>query len=159
MMSSMTVDRETAAPSARRALGGPVGLSGPFSAFDQSLTWVSLVGRIAAGQPILTEESIQGTFPLPKHLIGGGTLFLLQVSGDSMIDAAIADGDWVIIRQQPVAENGEIVAAMIDGEATIKTFKRSDGHIWLVPQNPLHKPILGDEAIVLGKAVALLRRL
>jgi repressor LexA len=119
---------------------------------------VPLVGRVAAGRPILTEESIEDTFPLPRQLVGDGTLFLLRVAGDSMINAAITDGDWVIIRQQPEVENGEIVAAMIDGEATIKTFKRTDDHVWLVPQNPGHTPILGDEAIVLGKVVALLRR-
>jgi repressor LexA len=93
--------------------------------------------------------------------VGEGTLFLLQVSGDSMIDAAIADGDWVVVRQQEDAENGEIVAAMLDGatpEATVKTFRKSDGHVWLVPHNPAYTPILGDEAKILGRVVAVLRR-
>ena len=79
--------------------------------------------------------------------------------GDSMVDAAITDGDWVVVRQQPVAENGEIVAAMIDGEATVKTFKRRDGHVWLMPANPAYEPIPGDDATVLGRVVAVLRRL
>ena len=86
-------------------------------------TYVPVVGRIAAGGPILAEQAIEDVFPLPKELVGEGTLFLLRVVGDSMIDAAITDGDWVVVRQQPVAENGDIVAAMIDGEATVKTFQ------------------------------------
>ncbi|MEU0518988.1 transcriptional repressor LexA [Streptosporangium sp. NPDC006007] len=121
--------------------------------------YVPLVGRIAAGGPILAEESVEDVFALPKQLVGEGTLFLLQVTGDSMIEAAIADGDWVVVRQQPVADNGDVVAAMIDGEATVKTFKRKDGHVWLVPHNPNYDPIPGDEATVLGKVVAVLRKL
>jgi len=121
--------------------------------------YVPLVGRIAAGGPILAEESVEDVFALPKQLVGEGTLFLLQVTGDSMIEAAIADGDWVVVRQQPVAENGDIVAAMIDGEATVKTFKRKDGHVWLVPHNSAYEPIPGDEATILGKVVAVLRKL
>ncbi|MEU8347354.1 repressor LexA [Actinomadura meyerae] len=121
--------------------------------------YVPLVGRIAAGGPILAEESVEDVFTLPKQLVGEGTHFLLKVTGDSMIDAAIADGDWVVVRQQPVAEQGDIVAAMIDGEATVKTFKRRDGHIWLMPQNPAYEPIPGDEASVLGRVVAVLRKM
>lgn len=119
---------------------------------------VRLVGRIAAGVPIPAEESIEDSFPLPRQLVGEGTLFMLRVSGDSMINAQVLDGDWVIVRQQPTAENGEIVAALLDGEATIKTLKRANGHIWLIPQNPAYTAIAGDEAIILGKMVALLRR-
>jgi repressor LexA len=125
---------------------------------SQEARYVPLVGRIAAGGPILAEQHIEDIFPLPKQLVGEGTLFLLKVSGDSMINAAIADGDWVVVRQQEDAENGEIVAAMIDSEATVKTFKRSDGHVWLIPHNPAYTPILGDEATILGKVVAVLRR-
>ncbi|MFC5748166.1 transcriptional repressor LexA [Actinomadura rugatobispora] len=121
--------------------------------------YVPLVGRIAAGGPILAEEAVEDVFTLPKQLVGEGTHFLLKVTGDSMIDAAIADGDWVVVRQQPVAEQGDIVAAMIDGEATVKTFKRRDGHIWLMPQNPAYEPIPGDEASVLGRVVAVLRKM
>jgi repressor LexA len=122
-------------------------------------TYVPVVGRIAAGGPILAEEAIEDVFPLPKEIVGEGSLFLLRVAGDSMIDAAIADGDWVVVRQQPNADNGEIVAAMIDGEATVKTFKRRDGHIWLLPHNDAYEPIPGDDATILGKVVAVLRRL
>ena len=121
--------------------------------------YVPVVGQIAAGQPILAEEAVEQVFPLPRELVGDGTLFLLKVSGDSMIDAAIADGDWVVVRQQPDAENGDIVAAMIDGEATVKTLRRRDGHIWLIPHNPAYPPIPGDDATVLGRVVAVLRKL
>ena len=122
-------------------------------------SYVPLVGRIAAGGPILAEEVIEDVFPLPRQLVGEGSLFLLKVVGDSMVDAAICDGDWVVVRQQPTAENGDIVAAMLDGEATVKTFKRRDGHIWLMPHNPAYEPIDGNHASILGKVVAVLRRL
>jgi repressor LexA len=121
-------------------------------------SYVPVVGRIAAGGPILAEQVVEDVFPLPRQLVGEGQLFLLRVSGDSMIDAAICDGDWVVVRQQPVADNGEIVAAMIEGEATVKTFKRRDGHVWLLPHNPAYDPIDGDQATVLGRVVAVLRR-
>ncbi|RKS68661.1 repressor LexA [Actinomadura pelletieri DSM 43383] len=122
--------------------------------------YVPLVGRIAAGGPILAEEAVEDVFTLPKQLVGEGTHFLLKVTGDSMIEAAIADGDWVVVRQQPVAEQGDIVAAMIDGEATVKTFKRrDDGHLWLLPQNPAYEPIPADDATVLGRVVAVLRKM
>ncbi len=120
--------------------------------------YVPLVGRIAAGGPILAEQAVEDVFPLPRQVVGEGTLFLLQVQGDSMVDAAICDGDWVVVRQQQVADNGDIVAAMIDGEATVKTFKRRDGHVWLMPHNPAYEPIPGDEATVLGRVTAVLRR-
>ncbi|OFT50321.1 repressor LexA [Brachybacterium sp. HMSC06H03] len=118
---------------------------------------VPLVGRIAAGIPITAEEQVEDVFTLPERLVGGGDLFLLQVVGDSMIDAAICDGDWVVVRSQSTAEKGEIVAAMIDGEATVKTFVQRDDHVWLMPHNPAFAPILGDHAEILGKVVAVLR--
>ncbi|WP_179956718.1 transcriptional repressor LexA [Amycolatopsis anabasis] len=121
--------------------------------------YVPLVGRIAAGGPVLAEQAIEDVFPLPKDIVGEGDVFLLSVTGDSMIDAAITDGDWVVVRQQPNAENGDIVAAMIEGEATVKTFKRKDGHVWLIPHNDAYEPIPGDDATILGKVVAVLRRL
>ena len=121
-------------------------------------SFVPVVGRIAAGGPILAEERIEDVFPLPKQLVGEGTLFLLQVTGDSMVEAAICDGDYVVIRQQPTANNGEFVAAMIDGEATVKTYKRRDGHVWLLPHNPAYEPIPGDDATILGRVVTVLRR-
>lgn len=120
---------------------------------------VPVLGRIAAGGPILAEESVEDVFPLPRELVGQGSLFLLKVVGESMVDAAICDGDWVVVRQQPSAENGEIVAAMIDDEATVKTLQRRDGHQWLLPHNVAYAPIPGDDAAILGKVVAVIRKI
>jgi repressor LexA len=121
-------------------------------------SYVPLVGRIAAGGPILAEQAVEDVFALPRQLVGDGELFLLKVVGDSMIEAAICDGDLVAVRRQPVAENGEVVAAMIDGEATVKTFKRKDGDIWLLPHNAAYQPIPGNDATILGRVVAVMRR-
>jgi repressor LexA len=121
-------------------------------------TYVPVLGRIAAGGPILAEEAVEDIFPLPRELVGEGTLFLLKVVGESMVEAAICDGDWVVVRQQNVADNGEIVAAMIDGEATVKTFKRAGGQVWLMPHNPAFDPIPGNDATVLGKVVTVIRK-
>lgn len=118
---------------------------------------IPLVGRIAAGGPILAEQHIEETFPLPESIVGSGDLFMLKVVGDSMIEAAICDGDYVVIRSQKTCEKGEIVAAMIDGEATVKTFTRKEGHIWLMPANPDYQPINGDNCEILGKVTAVLR--
>lgn len=118
---------------------------------------VPLVGRIAAGVPITAEQQVEEVFPLPRQLVGNGELFMLKVVGESMIDAAICDGDWVVVRTQKTAENGDIVAAMLDDEATVKVFRQRDGHTWLLPRNSNFEPILGDYAEVLGKVVAVLR--
>jgi repressor LexA len=137
-------------------------------AFDipsQEPAYVPWVGHIAAGGPILAKQVIEDTFPLPKQLVGEGEHLILQVRGDSMIDAAITDGDWVVVRRQEDADNGDIVAATFEGqgteeaEATVKTFKRVDGHVWLIPHNPRYSPILGDEAKIIGKVVSVLRRI
>jgi len=120
---------------------------------------VPLVGRIAAGIPITAEQQIDEVYPLPRQLTGKGELFMLKVVGESMIDAAICDGDWVVIREQKTAENGDIVAAMLDNEATVKVFRRRDGHVWLLPRNSNFEPILGDYAEILGKVVTVLRKL
>jgi repressor LexA len=121
--------------------------------------YVPMVGRIAAGGPILAEETLEDVFPLPRQLVGDGTLFLLEVRGDSMVDAAICDGDYVVVRQEQTAENGEIVAALIDGEATVKTFQRKNGQVWLLPHNVAYDPIDGTNATILGKVTAVLRRI
>ncbi len=123
---------------------------------DQSKN-IPLVGRIAAGGPILAEQNVEELFPLPSSLVGEGELFMLKVVGDSMIDAAICDGDYVVIRAQKDCNKGEIVAAMIDGEATVKTFSKKDGHIWLLPAKPDFQPINGDNFEILGKVTAVLR--
>jgi len=119
---------------------------------------VPLVGQIAAGGPILAEQAVEAVFPLPKELVGDGDLFLLRVKGDSMIDAAICDGDYVVVRAGRAADNGSIVAALLEDEATVKTLKVKDGHTWLMPHNPAFEPINGDDAVVMGTVVAVLRR-
>ncbi|MFC7432781.1 MULTISPECIES: transcriptional repressor LexA [unclassified Agrococcus] len=128
------------------------------AANTDAAAYVPLVGRIAAGVPITAEQQVEEVFPLPRSLVGGGDdLFMLRVVGESMIDAAICDGDWVVVRQQATAENGDIVAAMLDEEATVKVFRQRDGHTWLLPRNSAFEPILGDQAVVLGRVVAVLR--
>ncbi len=123
----------------------------------EETAYVPLVGRIAAGVPITAEQQVEELIPLPRQLVGDGQLFMLKVYGDSMIDAAICDGDFVVVRQQRDAENGDIVAAMLDGEATVKVFRRRDGHTWLLPRNSAFEPIMGDHAEILGKVVAVFR--
>lgn len=125
---------------------------------DPASVDVPLLGRIAAGGPVLAEQVTESSMSLPRDLVGEGQLFMLQVVGDSMIDAAICDGDWVVVRQQPTAESGEIVAALLGDEATVKTLKRRDGHVWLMPHNPAYEPIPGDDAHIMGKVVSVLRR-
>lgn len=125
---------------------------------DDTAAFVPLVGRIAAGTPILAEENIEDVMPLPRDVVGYGDLFMLQVVGESMINASICDGDWVIVRSQNVADNGDIVAALIDEEATVKTFLHNDSGVWLMPQNPVFDPIPGEHARIMGKVVAVLRK-
>ncbi|MFJ1936838.1 transcriptional repressor LexA [Kitasatospora sp. NPDC088160] len=133
----------------------------PAYAATPAATPVPLVGRIAAGGPILAEQTVEDILPMPRRLVGDGELFALTVTGDSMsgTGASIEDGDTVVVRRQPLAENGDTVAAMIDGEATVKRLKREAGRIWLIPHNPAYQPINGDNATILGKVVAVLRRL
>ncbi|MFJ6837362.1 transcriptional repressor LexA [Streptomyces sp. NPDC091209] len=120
---------------------------------------VPLVGRIAAGAPLLAEEMIEDVFSLPRQMVGEGDLFALAGSGDSMIDAAICDGDIVTVRRQDSADHGDIVAALLEDGATIKVLRRQDGQVWLMPRNPSYEPIPGDEAQILGKVVGVLRLL
>lgn len=126
---------------------------------DELVVRVPLVGRIAAGGPILADQQVEDVFALPRQITGDGDLFLLKVSGDSMIDAAICDGDWVVVRRQNDAENGDIVAALLDDEATVKTLRRRDGQVWLMPHNPAYTPIDGTHANIMGKVVSVMRRL
>ena len=147
----------------------PAAERGPVPAREQAdgpgLAQVPLVGQVAAGVPILADQHVEDVFALPRQLVGDGELIMLRVVGDSMIDAAITDGDWVVVRRESDIENGDIVAAMIesdtsaDPEATVKTFKKRDGHVWLIPHNPAYVPILGDNATIVGKVVAVLRRM
>ncbi|AWB92694.1 transcriptional repressor LexA [Aeromicrobium chenweiae] len=147
----------SAAPEPSDAADSPFDETGINDAAPSAVN-IPMVGRIAAGGPILAEERVEEIFPMPKSLVGDGTLFMLEVSGDSMIDAAICNGDYVVIRQQPNAENGEIVAAMLDGEATVKTFQRKNGQVWLLPHNDDYSPIDGTHATILGKVTAVIRR-
>jgi repressor LexA len=118
---------------------------------------VPVVGDIAAGTPIVAEEHVDDFLTLPRELTGRGTVFALRVRGDSMVDAAICDGDTVVVRQQSEAHSGQIVAAMIDGEATVKVYRRRNGHVYLEPRNPAYDVIDGDESVVLGVIVSVLR--
>lgn len=130
-----------------------------FEQTSEEVATVPLVGRIAAGGPITAEQSIEDVMTLPRQIVGNGDLFMLRVKGDSMVDAAICDGDWVVVRTQNTANNGDIVAALLDDEATVKTFRQRDGHTWLLPQNTRYEPILGDQATIMGKVVSVLRSL
>lgn len=120
---------------------------------------VPLVGRIAAGAPLLADEMVEDVYSLPRQVVGEGELFALTVSGDSMIDAAICDGDIVTVRKQDSAEHGDIVAALLEDEATVKVLHRQDGQVWLMPRNASFAPIPGDDARILGKVVGVLRLL
>lgn len=126
---------------------------------SQEAVRVPIAGMIAASGPIFAGERAGAVMPLPRKLVGEGSLFIVTMTGDSMINAAIVDGDWVVVRRQPDATDGDIVAALVENEATVKTFKRSDGRVWLMPNNPAHTPIPGDNATILGKVVAIIRRI
>ena len=126
---------------------------------DEETVAVPLLGRIAAGHPILAEQNVEQVFTLPRQLTGKGSVFALEVHGDSMIDAAICDGDMVVVRQQPTAENGEIVAALLGDEATVKTLRRTPDQVWLMPNNQAYSPIDGNQATIMGKVVAVVRKL
>ncbi|MEV4691361.1 transcriptional repressor LexA [Micromonospora echinospora] len=150
----------------RRVPGGPravdarppAGDGTPPASTAQRGTAVPLLGAIAAGTPILAEEHVEEILSLPTELVGRGTLFALHVRGDSMIEAGIAHGDVIVVRQQPVADNGDIVAALIDDEATVKQYRIRDGHVELVPGNPRYPVIAGDAATVLGKVICVIHR-
>lgn len=144
----------TAAPSSRVS-AIPAWHTGADEADSVPVPWV---GRIAAGGPVLAEQQVEDVMAIPRRLTGEGELFMLRVTGDSMVDAAICDGDWVVVRRQQSAENGEIVAALLDDEATVKTLKRSGGKQWLLPQNPIYDPIDGDHATIMGIVTAVIRR-
>lgn len=120
---------------------------------------VPLVGRIAAGVPITAEELVEDTLVLPAQVVGAGRLFAVTVVGDSMRGAHITDGDVVIVRAQETADDGDIVAAMLDGEATVKRLAHRGPHVWLMPENPRYEPIAGDHAVILGKVVSVFRTL
>lgn len=122
-------------------------------------SFIPIVGSIAAGSPILAEENVDAYYPLPQEIVGDGELYMLEVVGESMRDAGILNGDWVVVRSQPVAEQGEFVAALIDGEATVKEFHKDSSGVWLLPHNDAFSPIPGDQADIMGKVVSVIRKL
>ena len=154
---------EDPAPAQLAESGGPAPSPTLPGVVEGEAVAVPLVGRIAAGSPILAEQSIEDVVALPRRLTGNGELFMLEVHGDSMVEAAICDGDWVVVRSQADASNGDIVAAMLDdvdgATATVKVLSRKDGHQWLLPRNPDYAPIPGDQATIMGKVVTVLRSL
>ena len=124
---------------------------------------VPLIGRVAAGTPILSEENIEGYFPMPAQYVGKGTSFMLTVHGESMIEAGIMDGDYILVQQQKTANNGDIVVAMINGdyecESTVKTFYKENGHIRLQPENSTMDPIIVDDCQIVGLVKGVFRYL
>ncbi|MFI5808217.1 transcriptional repressor LexA [Streptomyces sp. NPDC051561] len=154
------LERDPKRPRAYRISADRVtALSSPHEDTEHRAVHVPLVGRIAAGSPVLAEQHVEDVLPLPRRLVGEGDLFVLTVVGESMIGAHIAPGDQVVVRVQNEAQNGDIVAAMIDGEATVKRFKRDGDQVWLLPENPSYEPLWGNEATILGKVTAVLRSL
>lgn len=155
------IRRDPKRPRALEILEEPPGLqeilhSAVDSLPDEAVN-IPVVGQIAAGIPITADQQIEDVLPLPRQFVGRGNLFMLKVQGDSMIDAGIFSGDYVVVREQSEAANGDMVAAMIDEEATVKVFKKQDGHVWLLPRNSSFDPIIGDHSQILGKVVAVLR--
>lgn len=142
------------------SMGGSVPASGSAEVDGASpARMIPVLGQIAAGSPILAEENIEHYYPLPEELLDNGELFMLQVVGESMRDAGILNGDWVVIRSQHVAEEGEFVAALIDGEATVKEFHKDSSGVWLIPHNDAFSPIQGNDAQIMGKVVSVFRTL
>jgi repressor LexA len=125
---------------------------------SQETAYVPLVGQIAADRPVLAEQAIVDFLPLPRQLVGEGTVFLIEVAGDAMSTAGIRDGDWAVVREQSDLDDGDVVAAIVDEATTVAALRRASGSAWLVPANPAYRPVPGDEATVLGRVVALLRR-
>ena len=154
---SISAEPEEPAVELREVSEEDIDITGMNDANPQGVA-VPMVGRIAAGGPILAEERVEDVFAMPKQLVGEGVHFMLEVKGDSMVEAAICDGDWVLVRQQDTAVNGDIVAALLDDEATVKTFKRKDGQVWLMPHNKDYSPIDGNFASIMGKVVAVIRK-
>jgi repressor LexA len=131
----------------------------PAGSGSQDTVTVPLFRQIAADAPMFTGPDPEGIMHLPRQMVGSGALFAVRVAGDSMVNANIFDGDCVIVRHQTTADDGDIVAALIEEKATVKTLHRANGHVWLMPQNPSYKPILGDQCGLMGKVVATVHRI
>jgi len=141
-----------------RAMGLSKELSSAVSGNDQ-IRPLPVIGCVAAGQPILAEQNVEDTLSLPAAFVGEGCHFILRVRGDSMIQAGILNGDYIVVRQQPDANNGEIVVAMVDDEATVKRFYKENGHFRLQPENDSMQPIIVPTVVILGKVISLLRKI
>ena len=148
-------------PSRRRVRHGRLheAAQAPAGRGSQHMISVPVFERIAAGAPVTANPEPEGSMQLPAGMVGSGALFAVRVAGDSMVNAHIFDGDCVIVRQQDTAHDGDIVAALIEDEATVKTFRRANGHVWLMPQNPRYQPIPGDQCGLMGKVVATVHRI
>lgn len=139
-----------------------MGLTGEATQPDAALSdvrCVPVVGRVAAGSPILAEENTEAVLPLPAEMVGDGEHFILRIRGESMINAGILNDDYIVVRKQPDARNGDIVVALVDDDATVKRFYKENGHFRLQPENDAMEPIIVSEVTVLGKVVSLMRRL
>lgn len=142
--------RDAMKPRAMEVIGDP-------NFVRNATTAILVVGRVTAGQPILAEENVDEYIPIPDAMLGDGEHFILLVKGESMIQAGIMDGDYVVVRKQQEANNGDIVVAMIEDSATVKRFYKEHGHFRLQPENPTMDPIYTDEVTILGKVVSLYR--
>ena len=132
-------------------------LDDDFNLTRREVVNVPIVGHVAAGEPILATENIENYFPIPVEYMPNEETFMLKVKGESMINAGILDGDYVVAHKTPVAENGDIVVALLEDEATVKRFFREDGHIRLQPENPAFQPIISEQVVILGRLVSLIR--
>ena len=132
-------------------------LDDDFNLTRREVVNVPIVGHVAAGEPILATENIENYFPIPVEYMPNEETFMLKVKGESMINAGILDGDYVVAHKTPVAENGDIVVALLEDEATVKRFFREDGHIRLQPENPAFQPIISEQVVILGRVVSLIR--
>lgn len=156
------IRKDATKPRAIEVLGAhPERSPAPSTRDDEHLRDVPLIGRIAAGSPILAAEDVENVMALPTDLVGNGPVFMLEIRGDSMIDAGILDGDYVVIRRQDHARDGEIIAALIDGEeATVKRLRRADGKVMLISENPAYEPMVFERDVsIIGKVVTVLRKL
>ena len=152
------IEKDATKPRALRILDDKrTSLEGYIS--DREIENIPVLGKITAGQPILAVENVEETFPVPVQYLHNSTVFMLKVRGDSMINAGILDGDYIMVKQQNTANNGDIVAALIGDEATVKTFYKEKGHIRLQPENPSYEPIIvEDDLTILGKVIGLFRK-
>lgn len=129
-----------------------------FSLTGREIVNVPIVGRVAAGEPLLATQNIENYFPIPMEFMPNNDVFILEVKGESMINVGIFEGDWIVVEKKNIARNGEIIVALVDDSATVKTFYKEDGHIRLQPENDTMDPIIVPDCKILGKVISLYRR-